>query len=223
MLLDHVRGLEQGAGKHELLAEGDALALEQGEIPGLARLGDGADMAERADEAGHGIPVLLGGIGAEDGVHLVDAEGGELLLQLVMAHHLMGPHLQAPGPGFGARGGGDHLHAGELAGQLDGDGADPAGAADDEQPSAALAGEAHALEQGLPGGDGGERQGGRFQVAQAGGGEGGDALIHQLQGAVAAWAADVAGIPDPVARLEQGHLAADGDHLAHGVPAQHPG
>ena len=54
-------------------------------------------MAERADEAGHGIPVLLGGIGAEDGIHLSDAEGGELLLQLMMAHHLVGPHLQAPG------------------------------------------------------------------------------------------------------------------------------
>ena len=46
----------------------------------------------------------------------------------------------------------------------------------------------------------------------------GDALIHQLQGAVAARAADVAGIPDPVPGLEQGHLAAGGTHPQHPSP-----
>ncbi len=221
MLFDHVRGLEQGAGKHELLAEGDALALEQGEIPGLFGLGDGADMAERADQPRHGRPVLGGGIGAEDGIDLSDAKGGQLLLQLVMVYDLMSTHLEAPFTGFGAGSGSNHLHAGELAGELDGDGANSASSADDQQLATALAGEAKAVEQGLPGGDGGQRQCGCLHVAQTGRSDRGDALIHQLQGAVAAGAADVAGIPDPVAGLEQGDFAAGGDHFTDRIPTQH--
>ena len=65
--------------------------FEQTQIPGFTGLGDGADVTKRTDEAGHGVPVLLGGVGAEDGIHLADAERLELRLQMVMAHHLVGP------------------------------------------------------------------------------------------------------------------------------------
>src|SRR5690606_5480097 len=110
---------------------------------------------------------------------------------------------------------------GELVSQLNGDGADATCAANDQQLACALAVKADALEQCLPGGDGGARQGGGFHVGQAGGGVTGDALIHQLQGTVAAWAADVAGIPDFVARLEQAHVAADGNDFTDCIPAQY--
>ena len=67
------------------------------------------DVAEGANEARHGVPVLLGGIGAEDGIELADAKAGQLFLQLVMTHYLVGAHGQAPVTGFRPGGGGDHL------------------------------------------------------------------------------------------------------------------
>ncbi len=80
-----------------------------------------------------------------------------------------------------------------------------------------------ALEQQLPGGDGGQRQRGGIAETQAFGHVADDAFIHCVQFAVAARAYQGAGVKHLVTGFEQRHFAADGlDHTGH-VPAQHLG
>jgi hypothetical protein len=154
------------------------------------------------------------------------AGGGELGREVAeVVDDVVGAELAAPGRGGLARGGGDDLEADEAARELDGDRADAAGAADDEDPLAAVAAvadDAEALEQALPRGDGGQRQGG-------GGGEvegprlgPDDALVDEVVLAVAAGAGDAAGVVDLVAGAEQGDVGADGLDDAGDVPAEDP-
>jgi len=68
--------------------------------------------------------------------------------------------IQVPAPfhGLGPGRGRDHAQPRELAGQLDGDRADPAGPAENEQSALRLRPDPKPIEEHLPGGDGGERE-----------------------------------------------------------------
>src|SRR5262245_15840095 len=86
-----------------------------------------------------------------------------LLHRLGMIDHGMRAEIETPFLRFRPRRGGDDRKPGEAAGELDQDRADAAGAAGDQQRARidALAGYgAEPVEQQLPGGDRGERQGG---------------------------------------------------------------
>ncbi|WP_433732433.1 hypothetical protein ACQP2Y_41175 [Actinoplanes sp. CA-051413] len=59
----------------------------------------------------------------------------------------------------------DDLQVGQPAGELDQDRADAAGRAQDQQGARAAGGQAEPVEEGLPGGQGGQRQGGGLVTA----------------------------------------------------------
>jgi len=204
--------------------QGQALALELHHVQRLGRIVDQCQAALRRqclDQLVE-VPVGLGQAG-----YMADAgEAGALqpgVQRLAMVDDMMGAEFAGPGLGFRARGGGDHANLGELAGQLQHDGTDAAGGTDDQQllPGALAFDQLQALEQQLPGGDGGQRQRGGLGEAQAPRFASDDALVHQMAFAVAARAGDGAGVEHLVADFEQADLAAHTDHHASHVPAQH--
>jgi len=142
----------------------------------------------------------------------------------LLVDHVVGAQLQGPVAGFRTRGGADHGHLRQLARQLQQDRADTAGGADHQQgfTFALVAGRhVQAVEQHFPGRQAGQRQRrGRAEIERCRH-VADDALVHQLQFAVAAGARDRAGVPDAVARLEQGHVGTDRLDDAGRVPAQH--
>ena len=82
--------------------------------------------------------------------------------RLGMVDDVVGAELAAPGRRLGPRGCGDHRQVGELPGELGRDRADPAGAADDQDgvgDARHRLADVEPVEQRLPGGDRGERQG----------------------------------------------------------------
>jgi hypothetical protein len=170
--------------------------------------------------------VLLGLREAGDHVDLADAGGLELGGErLRMVDDGVRAQRQAPLARFCARSGRDDSQPGELARELDQDGAHAARAAGDEQrlPFAAVLGHLQAVEQQFVGGDGGQRQRGGLGVVEALRRDGGNALVHSVQLGVGAGANDGAGVVHAVAHLEVLHAGANGLDRAHGVPAQHLG
>jgi hypothetical protein len=148
--------------------------------------------------------------GSGEGQHDVGGgKAGRLQLRrerLAMVDDLVCAEVAHPRLCLRTRGGGDDGEARELARELDGDGADAARAADDQEraavhPLAAL--HADPIEQQLPGGERGERQrrsleeGKRLRLVAN------YALVDQVEGCVGAGPIDVAGVIDLVARLEQ--------------------
>ncbi len=166
-------------------------------------------------------------IGLGQAGDMADAgETGALQLgvqRLAMVDDMMGAVFAGPGLGFRARGGGDHADLRELTGQLQHDRTDAAGGTDDQQllPGALAFHQLQALEQQLPGGDGGQRQCGGLGEAQSPRFASDDALVHQMAFAVAAGAGDGAGVEHLVADLEQADFAAHPDDHTGDVPAQH--
>src|SRR4051812_5090190 len=100
-----------------------------------------------------------------------------------MIDDIVGAELAAPGSGLGARRGRDYRQPGETSRQLDENGPAPAGAPDDQE----LAGvgplpreHAQPVEEKLPGGDRGQRQGGSFRDTECLGLTTDDALIDEV-------------------------------------------
>lgn len=129
-------------------------------------------------------------IGAEHEIRLGAAQRLHLRAQrAAMVGDMLRAALAGPGRRLGAQGGGDDIEFRQLPGQLYADQAHSAGAADDEQRLAGVrsrARDAHAVEQSLPGGDGGEGQRRGLGKAQRVGLVSRDALIDQVQLGVAA-------------------------------------
>src|SRR3712207_5978869 len=102
---------------------------------------------------------------------------------------------QAPVARFRSAGGGDDAGVRALAGKLDRDGADTAGATDDEQGAGVAAGgQLQAVEEHLPGSDGGQRKRGGFGEGQAGGFGADYPSIDHVALAVATWSGHAAGV-----------------------------
>jgi hypothetical protein len=149
------------------------------------------------------------------------------LQRLAVVDHVMRAQLLDPLAGFRTRGGADDGQAGQLARQLHQDGANAARRADHQQRlalrGASVAAHFQTVEQQFPRGDGGQRQRcglGEVDILRL---VADDALVHQMQLAVGAGAGQVAGVPDFIADLEQGHVRADRFHHAGGIPADHLG
>ncbi|CAE6954804.1 conserved protein of unknown function [Ectopseudomonas oleovorans] len=227
VLLDHVLGLVQRAGEHQLPVQRQALALEFHHVQRLHGVVDQRQAALGLQRLDQLLVVLLGLGQAGDVGHLADADARQFLAQrLAVVDHVVGTQFAHPGLGLRARCGADHGQAGQAASQLGEDRADASGGTDDQQ-GLVLVGRAfadlQAFEQQFPGGDRGQRQGRRVGEGQAAGHMTDDALVDHMQLAVGAGPVDGAGVEHPVARLEQADLAAHGlDHAA-GVPAEHLG
>lgn len=222
-LLGHVGRLEQGAGEHELPVQREALRLEEVEVERTRHVLDQDQRAHRGQRVDDLLVVFLGLRQAE---HVVDAAGHERFdlggEGLAMVDDMVRAEGEAPVARVGPRGGGDDGEAGKAAGELDCDRADAAGAADDEERAArrGIAGELEAVEEHLPGGDGGEGQGGGFGERERGGLAADEALVHGVEFGVGAVAVDGAGVINLVARLEAGGVRPGLDHDAGGVPAK---
>jgi hypothetical protein len=123
------------------------------------------DVAEGADDLGEAFDVAAG-VRAEE---IVDAAGcggqggGD---EVVVVDGGVGAHLPHPGPGLLAGGGGEDTDAGDPFGELDHDRAHASGGAQDQQGAGVLRGEAEAVEEGFPGGDGRQGQGRRLGEAE---------------------------------------------------------
>lgn len=208
-----VWGGEEGAGEHELPVEGDGFALEghDAEVFGVV---DEAEAALGGDELGDGGEVAVAVGGGEDEAGCAEAEGGDLGGEgLVVVYDVVGSALFCPLLGFWAGGGGDDGEVCEGAEELNGDGADAACAADDEDEVAAFwggAADVEALEEHFPCGDGGEGEGGGLGVGEAGGFVADDALVDEVEFAVGAGAGDGAGVEDGVSGFEVFDFWADG-------------
>ena len=159
MLLDHVLGLEQRAGEHELPAEAERLGLDTVDVYFL-RIVDYGNVAAGLDQLDNGREMTLGAVERGD-IAGSDAKLLHLRNQrLPVVDHHIGPHFSHPVDSVLTRGGGDDGEVGQFLGQLDEDRADTAGCADDEQTlSLAFAFlDPETVEEDLPGGDGGQRQ-----------------------------------------------------------------
>ncbi len=184
-------------------------------------------MALRRQQFTQHLPVAVGVGQVQRGVHLVDAEGLQLRCQrLAMVDDVRGAQLPAPGAAFLARCGRHHGESG-MAAELDRHRADAARAADDQQGPAAVAAAielvGHALEQQLPGGERGQRQGRGFGEIQRARLARHQSFIHQVHLCVAARPGDIAGVVHLVPHLERGHLGADGQDGARGVETEDAG
>ncbi len=84
-------------------------------------------------------------------------------------------------------------------------------------------GDAEAVEEQLPGGDGGKRQGGGLGKGERAGLGSGEALIDQMEFAVGAGTEDGAGVEDFVAGLEESDVGADGLDDAGAIEAENLG
>ena len=106
--------------------------------------------------------------------------------------------------------------------ELDQDRADTAGRAGHQQmaPGSAAARHAEAVEQQLPGGDRGQRQRCGFGVGKRLWRMADQTRVHALEFGIAAGPIQRAGIPDPIAGLEDADLAADRVDDADRVPAE---
>ena len=227
MLLDHVCGLVQRTGEHQLPVQRQALALELHHIQRLQRVVDQRQTPLRR-QALDQLRVVLVGLGqAGDMGDLADANARQFLAQrLAVIDHMMCAQITDPGLGFRARGSADHGQAGQVARQLGENRTDATGGADDQQALALIGralGNLQAFEQQFPGGDGGQRQGCSFGERQAARHMANDAFIDQVQFAIGAGTVDGAGIEHPVAGLEQSDFAAHGLDDAGRVPAQYLG
>ena len=133
MLLDHVRGLEAGAGEHGLPVQGGGFGLELVDVEGRGVVdeGEGALRRDEFDDLGE---VLIGVGEADDEFDVLDAEGADLFAEFLgVIDGVVGSVLEHPLLRFGTRGGGEDGDSGEAAGELHEDGADAAGGSDDEQ------------------------------------------------------------------------------------------
>ncbi len=160
-------------------------------------------------------------------MYRIDAQRLQLRQQRsVVVDHMLRTHLPAPVGRGRAGGGGDHLEA-RMAGQLDRHRSDAARTADHQQVLAGMTTviqlQRHALEQQFPGGERGQRQGGRFSEIQRGRLACDQAFIHPLVLRIAARAGDIAGVIDLVAGGEQAGLFADCFDHAGCVPTEHAG
>ena len=159
----------------------------------------------------------MGDIGNADALQLVAK-------RLAVVDDMVSAKILNPRSRLGTRSGADDGEGSELPCQLREYGSHAAARAHDEQSlaSRALARcHAEAVEQQFPSSDAGQRQSGCLRKVQAARHVADDAFIHQLAFGVAACAADVARIPDPVAGLEDAHLGAHRAHDASSVPAEH--
>ena len=132
-LAGQVRGAIAGAGEHELPVEAGAFALEPVQIQRRPVADDRDDRPLGPDQLRHDVPVGVGIGEVGDSIHRLQAQLGQLGRQLTaVVEDMIGAQLPHPGGTLRPGGGGDHQQAG-AAGQLDRQGADAAGAADDQQ------------------------------------------------------------------------------------------
>lgn len=222
-LLAHVRRLVDGAGEHQLVMDRHSLALEGHDLEGFGIIDEG-EAALGRDQFGDVAGVLLGVRGREDEGRRADPEVGNLRRErLRMVDHVMGSEPTNPVLGLRPRRGRYHGQVGPLAGDLDGDGADPACAADDKNSGRRAGnglGHVQPVEQGLPGRQGRERERRRLGPIQRRGLTTDDAFVDEMQLGVRARANDRARVEDVVARLEQRGIGTGGDDDARGVPSQ---
>ena len=204
--------------------DGQRLALEHGDVE-RGRLVDEAEPALRRDQLSDVAQMPVGLGSQEHEGRGADAECRDLGRQrLRMVDHVVRAHLAHPGSRLGTGGGGDDNEVGERTGDLDSDRADAAGAADDDD---GVCGARHRLadvqpvEQHLPRGDRGQRDGGgggpveRFRLVTD------DALIDEVELTVGAGPADRPGVEYLVARAKQRDVGSDRRDPARGVPTQH--
>ena len=133
VLLDHVRGLVDGAGEHRLPVQGRRFLFELADIDevGVVDEGEGTLGGDEFDDL---IEVLIGVGEADDVLDVLDAEFANLFAELLgVVDGVMGSGFEHPLLRFGTRGGADDGDSGEAAGELHEDGADAAGGSDDEQ------------------------------------------------------------------------------------------
>jgi hypothetical protein len=125
---------------------------------------------------------------------------------------------------IGARGGGDDDEVGEVAGELDRDRADTAGPTDEEDGARRTGDEpadVEAVEEHLPCGDRGEREGGGLGEVEAARLGADDALVDEVQLGVGTLTGDAAGVEHLVAGPEEGGLRPGSADDAGRVVAQH--
>ena len=133
VLLDHVGGLEDGAGEHGLPVHGGGLWFEFAEVDesGIVDEGEGALGGDELDDL---VEVLISVGEADDVFEVLDAELANLFAEFFgVIDGVVGSVFENPLLGFGTRSGADDGDSGESAGELDEDGADAAGGSDDEQ------------------------------------------------------------------------------------------
>ncbi|MNJ47899.1 hypothetical protein D3C77_430740 [compost metagenome] len=203
-----------------------ALALEQADVQllGVVDQGQLALRGQRLDQ----LREVLVGLGQAGHVgDLIDALRFERLGQrLAVVDDQVSTQLADPVLGLWTGGGADDGEAGQLTGQLSQDRTHATGGADDQQALAQVVSafsNLQAFKQQLPGGDCGQRQRGGFGKTQALGHMADDALIDDMQFAVAPGTGNGAGVEHLVAWLEQGDITAHRlDHTGH-IPAQHLG
>lgn len=214
VLLDHVRRFKQRAGEHQFPVQGQGFELEWHDIQ-AGRIVDQPQPPLGAQHFYQLRQVLLGMGEAGDMADPINPQCLELGEHgPAMVDHVMGSHALDPLDGLGPRGGADHGHAGELAGQLHQDRTHPTSGTDHQQHLALTAafGHAKAIEQQLPGSDRSQRQGGGVGRIHCARPVTDDAFINHLELAVAAGTDQGACVVHRVARFEQGDVGA---HLAH--------
>ena len=141
-----------------------------------------------------------------------------------MIQHMVGAEIIGPFLRFRARRSGDHREIGQCAGELDGDRADAAGAANDQDRIGGTGNgivDLQPVKQCLPGGERGQGQGGGCRIIQRFRLLANDALIDQVKFRVCARPVDGARIEYSIARLEQLDARADRLDDPRCVPSQH--
>lgn len=134
------------------------------------------------------------------------------------------PRAAAPCFGFGTRRRRDNRQSRQHLGKLNTDGADAAGAANNQHRFTGiltLRRDAQTIEQCFPRGNGGQRQRRSLGEIERRRLVASDALINQMEFAVGAGAGNAARIKHRIAHLEQRHFRTDRDHRACRIPAQH--
>ncbi len=132
-LLDHVGSAERRAREHQFGMDAHAFRPQRGRIESLERI-HAFDQSE-ATLGGYDLGYLTG-VPRRSGERQHDVDGGQTdSLQLrcerfAVVEHMVRAQALHPGLRLGTGGRGDDREAGKLARQLDGDGADTAGAAD---------------------------------------------------------------------------------------------
>jgi len=170
--------------EHKFPCECSALAFEEIQFERAGVFDDANNFSLGPDEFGHDGPIDVCVAEIGDEVHGGEIQGTELGGKVVpVIDDVLSTHGGDPFLCLRARRGGDNNEVREPR-QLDGDGTDAAGTADDEQGLpvvGAVAVNVEAVKKSFPGGNGGKRQRRCFGEGQGAGLVPDDSLIHELE------------------------------------------
>nr|GEX65028.1 hypothetical protein [Tanacetum cinerariifolium] len=212
-------------GKIVLEVQRQRLALHRYDVERF-RIIDQCQLALRLEGFDELSEVGVGVRQAGDVAHLADANLLQLLHQwLAVVDDVMSAQALDPLAGFRARCGADHGQIGQLTRQLYQDRSDATAGADDQQAftfATALL-DTQPIEEQFPGGDRGQRQCGGVGVVEGFWLVPDDALIDQVEFAVAPRAGNGACVEHFIAHLEQRHFIAGFANHTDSVPSDHFG